>query len=172
MIMMKVVEPAIAKVFDKYQKIWFDQTTGEFAGFDAVIASMDQFKEDLNGKSSELDAFFRSFEGWDLLAPGQKEAGREIETLSQGIKGITEDTAGLLASYLNAMYQSQAADGEVLRSIRSLLSMRHAGGNLYLTYLQQISSNTLNSARAAVQIAVLFNRMVMPRKGGRDWRST
>lgn len=64
------------------------------------------------------------------------------------------------------MYQSQAADGEVLRSIRSLLSMRHAGGNLYLTYLQQISSNTLNSARAAVQIAVLFNRMVMPRKGG------
>ncbi|HJI19475.1 MAG: hypothetical protein ACLSVO_05850 [Alistipes sp.] len=166
MIMMKVVEPAIAKVFDKYQKIWFDQTTGEFAGFDAVIASMDQFKEDLNGKSSELDAFFRSFEGWDLLAPGQKEAGREIETLSQGIKGITEDTAGLLASYLNAMYQSQAADGEVLRSIRSLLSMRHAGGNLYLTYLQQISSNTLNSARAAVQIAVLFNRMVMPRKGG------
>lgn len=167
MILMKVVEPAIAQVFDKYQKIWFDTATGEFAGFDAVIGSMGSFRDDMNEVSDELDAFFRSFEGWNLLAPGDRAAGQQIESLSQGIQGITEHTAGLLASYVNAMYQAQAADGEVLRSIRSLLiGQRIDGGNLYLAYLQQISANTFNSARAAAQIAAHMNRIVMPRRGG------
>jgi hypothetical protein len=80
---------------------------------------------------------------------GQEE---ETQNLSEGIKGITEDTANLLASYLNAIRadvsfgKAQWAQMNIhLQQISNLLTGFSAPS--LMEYQAQIAANTFNAAQ-------------------------
>ena len=78
---------------------------------------------------------------------------KEGNTLANGIKGITEDTAGLLASYINAI----RADVAYLRAMNAagwndVGAIKEAVPTL-AEYLAQIEANTQNIAYSNLEIA-------------------
>lgn len=85
------------------------------------------------------------------------DSDSDSDTVSSGIKSITEDTANLLASYLNGM----RADLSVIRSIqvpgwqnvaqiKEMLQQRSAPS--YNEYMAQIAADTANMARGQAEI--------------------
>lgn len=81
--------------------------------------------------------------------------------LSKGIQSVTEDTADLLASYVNAI----RADVSVKRSLIEKLIAEDIPQMNYLAQaqlqqLQMIVANTKRNADAATEIRDLFNRVV------------
>ncbi len=72
MMITQFLEPAIGKIFDKYQKIWFDEK-GNFQGIDAVKNSANNFANDLNSAGEQFSQIYNA--------------------LNQGMKDLFEDTA-------------------------------------------------------------------------------
>nr|DAQ00888.1 MAG TPA: tail tape measure protein [Caudoviricetes sp.] len=81
----------------------------ELAGIDVTVVDWDALKEgseDLKNTIYELKDDFEAYPEWiKELFKEDKKVGNSLE---RDIKGITEDQAGLLASYLNAIRQHVA----------------------------------------------------------------
>lgn len=81
----------------------------ELAGIDVTVVDWDALKEgseDLKNTIYELKDDFEAYPEWiKELFKEDKKVGNSLE---RDIKGITEDTASLLASYLNAIRQHVA----------------------------------------------------------------
>lgn len=74
----------------------------------------------------------------------QMEQPEEAQTLGEGIKGITEDTANLLASYLNAM----RSDVSQMRTIQAQhLPIISAAMPTIMDHLAQINAHTFDTAQ-------------------------
>lgn len=74
----------------------------------------------------------------------QMEQPETAETLGEGIKGITEDTANLLASYLNAM----RSDVSQMRTIQAQhLPIISAAMPTIMDHLAQINAHTFDTAQ-------------------------
>ena len=94
------------------------------------------------------------------LRPYIKETGQSgasENTLSSGIKSITENTASLLASYVNAM----RADLSVIRNMQAsgwqdVKAIREAVQGQYIPtyneYMAQIAANTYDTAQSNMEI--------------------
>lgn len=85
------------------------------------------------------------------------------EGLSASIKGVTEDTANLLASYLNAV----RADVSLIASGYPRLTVI---GQSQLEQLTMIASNTMRSAVASETILKLFQSVTMATSSGKAIR--
>lgn len=101
MLIDKLLDKQIGAAIDKYSKQWMDSTGN--INTDKVISSSKDFYNELigigDGFQAAIEALTKDPYFMQLLGPGE-ESG---EGLSKGIKGVTEDTAQLLASYLNAI---------------------------------------------------------------------
>lgn len=93
----------------------------------------------------------------ESLQPYFEMGGEYGNTLGDGIKGITEDTANLLASYLNAIRADVSISKGIWQSIAS--STGHVATALsgfsaptLMEYQAQIAANTANSALATQEI--------------------
>ena len=90
-----------------------------------------------------------------------KELGESEDSLSKGIKGVTEDTANLLASYLNAIRQDVSVKRTLIEQLVSVdVPKINYIAEAQLRELNQIASNTLRNADAADKIYDLVNRVV------------
>lgn len=122
MLIQKLLEQPIGKIIDKYSKKWIDEK-GNFSGFDSVNEDAEAMGEELKG-----------------LAEGfQKAGGKFMEklgsmmsvgdtTLTGAVKGVTEETAGIVAGQLNAIRIRQSESADLLRQ--------------QLMHLSEIASNT------------------------------
>lgn len=94
----------------------------------------------------EIEAMLTAFE------PYRNRSGSSDQTAGQGIKGITEDTANLLASYLNAMRadlsQIRVWQESGWRGVSGIAAVLPTYGD----HLAQIAANTENSARQSAAI--------------------
>ena len=120
------------------------QTPDKSSDLMSLVASK---MEDISNMAPAFDRILESFRPYFQSGEG------ESSSLGSGIKGITEDTANLLASYINAM----RADVSVIRSlqengwmdvkaIRDGIQGGFAAPN-YNEYMAQIAANTENSLR-------------------------
>jgi hypothetical protein len=112
--------------------------------------SLEEFGERLAATTNDLKAQIEAIApGWEMIfQTWQKEGllpteGGGTSDLGEGIKGITEDTASLLASYINAM----RADLSMMRGIQAkyLPSIGESMPTI-MDYLAQIQANTYNTA--------------------------
>lgn len=122
MLIQKLLEQPIGKIIDQYSKKWIDEK-GNFIGFDSVNEDAEAMGEELKG-----------------LAEGfQKAGGKFMEklgsmmsvgdtTLTGAVKGVTEETAGIVAGQLNAIRIRQSESADLLRQ--------------QLMHLSEIASNT------------------------------
>lgn len=92
----------------------------ELAGIDVTVVDWDALKEgseDLKNTIYELKDDFEAYPEWiKELFKEDKKAGNSLE---RDIKGITEDQAGLLASYLNAIRQHVALQQDPINMINA-----------------------------------------------------
>lgn len=121
-------------------------------------------------KIDELEEYYPTFEqileGLDkYFVKGDETAS---STLSGGIKSITEETAGLLASYVNAIRADVAAireggmeSNEILKQLFGLFPQSPTLAD----YLMQIQANTFNTAEATQSILASIASMTTDNGG-------
>lgn len=78
--------------------------------------------------------------------------------LSAGVKGVTEDTASLIASYMNSMRADGAKRTELLtKYIDNIVPKMSAMAKAQLVHLASIVDNTRRNAEMAEEIWDLLN---------------
>ena len=128
--------------------------------------------DDMMQRASEIAPYIQEF--LEKMQPYFKIAEEESElngqNLSEGIKGITEDTANLLASYLNAI----RADVSYAKTIwermdattkQSAMQLSGFSAPNFMEYQAQIAANTFNTSQNTLNI-MLDLRSVMTSESG------
>lgn len=151
MITQKFLEKGISDLLDQYQKVWFDANNN--LNMDAVINTMDEFAEEL--KKIGVD-FSQIFEQLKDKLPSVSE-GENLNSLQEGIKGVSEQTADLLASYINAMRQEQAVQGVDQRVIKEILA---SYGEYYVQGLASLKTIEANTAAIMQSSRDIYNLLV------------
>ena len=104
-------------------------------------------------------------EGFDLSDTSSNS------TIGKGIQSVTEDTADLLASYINAIRADVSINRSALQKIaEGLLPSMQTSMNVQLTELKNINSNTARGADAAEQIKELLSSVITVGNGGKKIR--
>ena len=104
-------------------------------------------------------------EGFDLSDTSSNS------TIGKGIQSVTEDTADLLASYINAIRTDVSINRSALQKIaEGLLPSMQTSLNVQLTELKNINSNTARGADAAEQIKELLSSVITVGNGGKKIR--
>ncbi|PXV66872.1 hypothetical protein CLV62_104133 [Dysgonomonas alginatilytica] len=133
-------------------------------GKGGILGDGDLSKSDMNGLVQELTKLKGNLSNWqsawDYLCEAAKQAGIDLEekvsdsdTLSKGIQAVTEDTANLLASYINAMRADLSLQKSMVERIMLYAERNNDTFALMQADIMRIQINTL-------AIATNTNRLV------------
>lgn len=135
MMIQKLLEEPIGKIFDKYKQRWFG-TDGRFKGIDSVIGSMDEFSNDLNAVGSSFKAIM------DELPDEIKQyftGDEERQASERGIATASQDSVDENNARLTTI---QSHTYTIVQGVSEL----NATGNQILDKLANIDSNTEKTA--------------------------
>ena len=108
--------------------------------------------------------------GFDIFSPDE-EVKQSQSGLTSSIQGVTEDTANLLGSYLNAIRQDVSVQRNVMENIGSnLLPTISITAQAQLQQLNAIAANTLANANAAQRIDEALSSVITTGSGGKAVR--
>ncbi len=138
--------------------------------YKAGTLSYETFMENMGGLFDQMkDALVVGEDTITSMLTAAKEAGVLMgddggaKTLGNEIKGVTEDTAQLLASYLNAIRADVAANrvnvAGMSADLKLMLSLIPQAPTL-TDYLNNIQANTYNSAENSRQILERLNSVI------------
>ena len=123
-----------------------DTTTGKVMS-EYTNTEMDEIGKDLADVTKQIEAsrdYLKRYYGW---------SDNSSSSLTNSVKGITEDTGDLIASYLNSI----RLDVSVIREEQvKCMSESNEIAKSQLTQLNFISANTLRNAEAAERIERVF----------------
>ena len=148
----------IKEVIDEYESRFTDAMMKYVSG----ASTPEQLASELGGIANEvkdkteslgdaINAAIQAFVDNGLYATGETS---DSKTLGNGIKSITEDTANLLASYINAIRADVSVTRVAVEKIAGELEsiMGDVGAPTLAEYMMQIQANTYNNAVAAQTI--------------------
>jgi hypothetical protein len=135
------------------------------AAAEQKLQILDNALQEISGQSDNITATIERFE--DYLRAGETEGG-STDALGQGIKGITEDQANLLASYLNAI-RADVSYSKTLwvkmdANLQRIADMFTSTPTL-MEYQAQIAANTYDTAIATQQILAELRSVVTTDSG-------
>jgi hypothetical protein len=111
---------------------------GRFLGWDKVVDTLPAFSADMMDAVSGVSTFFDNLPE-DLKKYFFTEADKAATSLTGAVKGVTEETAGLVAGQMNAMRVNQMEATEILRGV--LLALNTIAQNTaYNRFLQSIDA--------------------------------
>lgn len=170
----------VAKAYSKMmvKSMILDEVLNE----DAVRAVKDAFVRGDSGEAmalveqslqriADMEPTFRDV--MQTFEPYFNREGTESSStsMSQGIKSITEDTASLLASYINAMRADlsvirnlQTAGWQDVKAIREAMASQYAPN--YNEYMAQISANTFDVAQSNAEILARIKSVITASPSG------
>lgn len=149
----------LAPIFEKAQEqmlaIMGDGTKTDEAKFEAYsdvlkgVTDEALAQQELAKKLMEQYQDMAEENGQDIFTPdNEKQSG-----LSESIKGVTEDTANLLGSYLNAIRHDVSVKRGILEEIaKDMLPGMSVIAEAQLQQLNAIAENTANNAKSAEAI--------------------
>lgn len=166
-----VIEP----MFKKLQKKLFgdENTPGMFESFEDIEKKGDLLAAGLNeffeGEGGQMIAASQKFlEALDKATGGalSSSGSGESNGLSKGVAGVTEETADLLASYINAI-RADVSVGRVMQEkfFNTDFPQLSAVAQAQLTQLNVIAANTDRNAMFAEEIYNMLHRNITPGKG-------
>ena len=143
------IMPILDRYRDKFAQIDSDTTLTPSDKAEAQLSLLETALGEISSQSGVISDTIERFE--DYLGEGT-EAGTEI---GQGIKGITEDQANLLASYLNAI-RADVSFSKTLwikmdANLQKIADMLTSSPTL-MEYQAQIAANTHDTAMASQAI--------------------
>lgn len=134
-----------------------DTATGKVMS-EYTNTEMDEIGKDLADVTKQIEAsrdYLKRYYGW---------SDNSSSSLTNSVKGITEDTGDLIASYLNSIRLYCAEDNTNLKQLteltKSALPEISVIAKSQLAQLNAIAQNTLRSADAAEHIDYLFNSVI------------
>lgn len=155
MLLQKLIEKPLDAIISKYSDSWI-RSDGTFAGFDQVMNSLPQMGNELMGFGENVIPIYEELMralGWSDSTDGSQGG------LGQAVRGVTEDTANLLGSYLNAI----RADVSINKSTLSTMSMNIGDINRQMSsavgYLADVTQNTFRSANNSESILNKLNEL-------------
>ena len=116
MLIQKILQEPIDKVISKYTSKWVDKN-GVFKGFDVVIGDIDSLSSELGGLYPSLERSINALKEKLNLSALDNDT-----SLTGAVKGVTEETASIVAGQLNAMRINQGEANNMLRQQLSVLS--------------------------------------------------
>ena len=138
-----VIDEVLAKYKDQVMS-WF---TSEMNA-DQIAREMDKFaqnvRNDIDAAGGTIKAIFDAFRDYGLISGGESSNDG-----ANALKGLTEETGSLLASYINAIRADVAYNRLQLEDIRGdvrLMLGLLPQAPVLTEYLTQIQANTYNSA--------------------------
>jgi hypothetical protein len=151
MLIQNLLEQPIGDIINRYSKRWLDDS-GNFIGYDAVERDAGAMGAELKGVGS---TFADAMENLPEEIKGYFTGDKTNTTLTGAVKGVSEETASLVAGQMNAMRINQLEATEILRQQQMLLSTIavNTSYNVFLPginyYIQEIkkmlTSNSLRS---------------------------
>ena len=146
MIIQKVLYDPIKNIIDKYTSKWVDKD-GNFAGLDAVIGDIDNLNDELTGLYPQLEGALNALK--DKL-----NLSLSPDSLSGAVKGVTEETAGIVAGQLNAMRINQAEASEILRqqlAVLSTIAQNTAYNELLVNIYRELKGINISSSTSPLR---------------------
>ena len=124
----------------------------------------------MKGGESAYDAIFKFLDGLKQRGVDLSDTSSS-STIGKGIQSVTEDTADLLASYINAIRADVAINRQTLLKLSddSIPSITSNLG-LQLTELRNIVSSAERNAKAAEEIKSLLDSVITTGSGGKKVR--
>ena len=152
----KIIEPMLNDTMEQFLK-QFEKDNGQLT--DASMEILAGVYDKAEFAASATEAYL---EGWKKLGIDLFEKDEEEKSgLSKGIQGVTEDTASLLASYINSIRSEVSIKRTMLEKlVAEDIPQISVLAQAQLTQLNNIAANTLRNADAADRIYELFNRVI------------
>ena len=149
----KFLEPIKGDVIDAFGKGDYD------TAMKLIAAAMEDVKE----SAPLMEKILSVFDPYFKREEDESSSSSDANSLGHGIKGITEETASLLASYLNAI----RADVSVMRALqeKGWENIEALAGVLtpsLADYVQQIAANTYNAAQDTNAILAELRSVIGP----------
>lgn len=107
----KVLQEPIDKIITKYTSRWVGKN-GAFGGFDAVISDVDSLSSELGRLYPQLESSINALKSKLNLSATE---GNNDTSLTGAVKGVSEDTASIVAGQMNAMRINQVEASAILR---------------------------------------------------------
>lgn len=154
-----IYSATLGSIMEKAQERMLEITKNEelsdeekFKGYTSVMEGMTNdalAQQEMAMKLMEKYKKMAKEKGWDIYTPdNEKQNG-----LSSSIQGVTEDTANLLGSYLNAIRHDVSVKRSLLEDIAgNLLPTMSITAQAQLQQLNAIAANTKANADAAIEI--------------------
>lgn len=133
----------------------FELDETEMKGLADRLLGMSEVSEEYTDMMEQLNDYLKQY-GIDL-----KDLGSGTDGLTEGIQSITEDTAGTLASYLNAIRQDVSVKRRLIEQfVGDDFPQLSAMVQAQLVNLEMIARNTGANAESAAGILELLRRNV------------
>lgn len=156
MISQKIIEPLLEDTMNDFLA-QFDKDNGELT--DNSMKILAGMYEGADKAASATEAYL---EGLKKLGVGISETSESSSSgLSKGVQSITENTADLLASYVNAMRVDVSVNRTLFEQlVNESVPRMSMLAESQLTQLRMVADNTRRNADAADRIYELVNRVV------------
>ena len=107
----KVLQEPIDKIINKYTSRWVGKN-GEFSGFNSVISDVDSLSSELGRLYPQLENSINALKSKLNLSATE---GNNDTSLTGAVKGVSEETASIVAGQMNAMRINQIEASAILR---------------------------------------------------------
>ena len=137
MIIQDIMEKSLKPIIEKYTHGWIDDG-GNWVGWEAIENEINAFGNDLTNAG---DGIIQMMEQLKERLPEWFESGT-ASTLTGAVKGVTEETASLVAGQMNAMRINQVESMSILRNQLASLNMivENTSYNKHLQKLDRIAN--------------------------------
>ena len=146
MVQSYIIDDVLNKYKDEVKSWWTDETLTEADIANRMRDFANSVKADIDFADDRLTAMYNAFMENSLLTVANE--AEDKSNLGGGVKSITEDTANLLASYINAI----RADVSAIRQKVVGDGVVNVPAPTLAEYLTQIQANTYNNAQNTAAI--------------------
>lgn len=162
------VQDELLKEFEPRFREMFEMYAGGAAGAEEVAAETGRLADEIRAKAEASAEFInRVLSGFSDAGLLGSETSGTSGSLSDGIKAVTEDTASLIASYMNAVRADVSYAKTQREAMLELLRNAFpASSPTLLEYLAQIQANTYDTAVATRDMLSEFRGVLAPHSEG------
>lgn len=151
--------PRVKDMFKQYS----EGNISEVDLLDKTAELVDDVNEKTKKSAAFLNRILQAADDRNLLGDGTSS---NSSSLSDGIKAVTEDTASLLASYINAIRADVSFAKTQRERVLELLRSAFPSSPTLAEHLAQIQANTYNTAVATQEMLAEFRGVLAPHSEG------
>lgn len=151
--------PRVKDMFKQYS----EGNISEVDLLDKTAELVDDVNEKTKKSAAFLNRILQAADDRNLLGDGTSS---NSSSLSDGIKAVTEDTASLLASYINAIRADVSFAKTQRAQVLEILRSAFPSSPTLAEHLAQIQANTYNTAVATQEMLAEFRGVLAPHSEG------